>query len=107
MASLSSINKTDGAFTFADSKTWWNGQGSGAALGGAQAQPATSPSPAPAAGAPSASAAGSGQAVPLVSTPRGKALGVPAYGVRDQVFAYRVGTQSVALAPPADPPWTW
>ena len=83
------------------------GQGTGAVLGGVQAQPATSPSPAPAAGAPRASAAGSSQAVPRVSTPPGPALGVPAYWVRDRVFADPEGAQSLALAPPADPPWTW
>jgi uncharacterized protein (TIGR03118 family) len=82
-------------------------QGSGAVLGGVQAQPATSPSPAPAAGTPSASAAGSSQAVALVSTPPGPALGVPDYRVRDQAFADLEGTLSVALAPTADPPWTW
>jgi hypothetical protein len=38
-------------------------------------------------GGPSANAAGSSQAVPLVSTPAGLALGVAAYRVRDQVFA--------------------
>jgi hypothetical protein len=54
------------------------GQGSGAVLGGVQAQSATSPSPAQAAIAPSASAAGGSQAVPLASTQRGQALGVPA-----------------------------
>jgi uncharacterized protein (TIGR03118 family) len=81
------------------------GQGSGTVLGGVQAQPATSPSPAPAVIAPSASAAGSSQAVPLASTPPARALGVPP--VRNQVFADLEGTQSVALAPTADPPWTW
>ena len=75
------------------------GHGSGALLGGVQAQPATSPSPAP--------AAGSSQAVPLASTPPGPALGVPTYRVRYQAFADLEGTQSVALAPTADPPWTW
>ncbi len=75
------------------------GPGSGALPGGVQAQPATSPGPAP--------AAGSSQAVPLVSTPAGLALGVAADQVRDQVFADLEGTQSVALAPTADPPWTW
>jgi uncharacterized protein (TIGR03118 family) len=83
------------------------GQGSGAVLGGVQAQPATSPSPAPAAGTPSASAAGSSQAVGPVSTPSGPAPGVPAYGVRDQAFADLEDTQWVALAPTADPRWTW
>jgi uncharacterized protein (TIGR03118 family) len=83
------------------------GQGSGALLGVVQAQPATSPSPAPAAGVPSASAAGSGQAVPPVSKPAGLTLGVAAHRVREQVFADLEGTQSVALAPTADPPWTW
>jgi uncharacterized protein (TIGR03118 family) len=78
------------------------GAGSGALMGGVQAQPATSPLPAPAAGA-----AGSSQAVPPVSTPAGWAPGLPAYWVRDQVFADLEGTQSLALAPPADPPWTW
>ena len=72
------------------------GQGSGAVLGGVQAQPATSPS-----------AAGSSQAAPLVSTQPGPALGVPAYRVLDQAFADLEGTQWVALAPTADPPWTW
>jgi hypothetical protein len=62
------------------------GHGSGALLGGVRAQPATSPSPTPAAGAPSASASGSSQAVPLVSTPAGLALGEASYRVRDQVF---------------------
>jgi uncharacterized protein (TIGR03118 family) len=81
-------------------------QGSAAALGGAQAQPTTSPSPAPAADTPSASAAGSTQAVLLVSTPPGPALGAPTYRVRDQAFADVEGAQSVALAPTADPPWT-
>jgi uncharacterized protein (TIGR03118 family) len=75
------------------------GQGSGAVLGGVQAQPTTSLSPAP--------AAGSSQAVPLVSTPPDPALGVRAYRVRDQAFASLEGTWSVALAPTADPPWTW
>jgi len=70
------------------------------------AQPATSPSPAPAAGTPSASAASSSQGGPLVSIPPGPALGVPAYWVRDQGFADVVSTQSAALAPTADPPWT-
>jgi hypothetical protein len=60
------------------------GHGSGALLGGVQAQSATSPSPAEAAGAPSVTAAGSSQAVPQVSTPVGRALGVAAYQVRDQ-----------------------
>jgi uncharacterized protein (TIGR03118 family) len=83
------------------------GQGNGAVLGGIQAQPATSQSPTQATIAPSASAAGNSQAVPLASTPRGQALGVPASRVHDQVFANLVGTQSVALAPTADPPWTW
>jgi hypothetical protein len=83
------------------------GQGSGAVPGGVQAQPATAPSPAPAAGTPSASAAGSSPAVPLVSTPPGAAFGVPDYRVRDQAFADVEGAQSVALAPTADPPWTW
>jgi uncharacterized protein (TIGR03118 family) len=83
------------------------GRGSGAVLGALQAPPATSPSPAPAAGTPSATAAGSSQTVPLVSTPPGPAPGVPAYPVRDQAFADLEGTQSVALAPTADPPWTW
>jgi uncharacterized protein (TIGR03118 family) len=84
------------------------GQGSGALLGGVQGQPATSPSPAPAAGAHSASAAGSSQAVPLVSKPAGLALGVAAHRViREQVFADLEGTQSAALAPTADSPWTW
>jgi hypothetical protein len=46
------------------------------------------------------------QAVPLVSTPAGPALGVAAYRVLDQVFADLRGTQSVALAPTADPLWT-
>ncbi len=78
------------------------GPGSGALLGGVQAQPATSPIPAPAAGA-----AGSSQAVPPLSTPAGSAPGLPAYWVRDQVFADLEGTQSLALAPTADPPWTW
>jgi hypothetical protein len=58
--------------------------GTGALLGGAQTQPATSLSPTPAAGAPSVSAAGSSQAVPLVSTPAGRAHVVAAYEVRDQ-----------------------
>jgi uncharacterized protein (TIGR03118 family) len=80
---------------------------SGALLSGVQAQLATSPSPAPVAGAPSASAAGSTQAVPLVSTPASPALRVAADRVRDQVFADLEGTQSVALAPTADPSWTW
>jgi hypothetical protein len=62
------------------------GHGSGALLGGVRARPATSPSPAPAADAPSASADGSSQAVPLVSTPAGLALGEAAYRVHDQVF---------------------
>jgi hypothetical protein len=75
------------------------GQGSGAVPGGVQAQPATLPSPAP--------AAGSSQAVPLASMPPGPAPGLPAYRVRDQAFADLEGTQSVALAPTADPPWTW
>jgi uncharacterized protein (TIGR03118 family) len=83
------------------------GQGSGALPSGLQAQPATSPIPAPAAGAPSASAAGSSQAVPPVSTPAGLALGVADYRVRDQVFADLAGTQSLAFASTADPPWTW
>lgn len=83
------------------------GQGSGAGPGGVQAQPATSPSPAPAAGTPGASAAGSSQAVPPISTPPGPAPGVPAHRVRAQAFADLEGTQSVALAPTADPPWTW
>ena len=83
------------------------GLGGGAVLPGAQAQPATVPSPAPASGAPSASAAGSSQAVALVSTPPGPAPGVPDYRVRDQAFADLEGTQSLALAPTADPPWTW
>jgi hypothetical protein len=78
------------------------GPGSGALLGGVQAQPATSPIPAPAAGA-----AGSSQAVPSVSTPAGSAPGLPAYQVRDLVFADLKGIQSLALAPTADPPWTW
>ncbi len=83
------------------------GPGSGALPDGVQAQPATSPSPAPATGAPSAGAAGSSQAVPLVSAPVGLAPAVAAYSVRDQVFADLEGTQSVALAPTADPTWTW
>jgi uncharacterized protein (TIGR03118 family) len=83
------------------------GQGSGAVPGGVQAPPVTPPSPALAAGAPSASAAGSSQAVPLVSTPAGPALGVSAYRARDQVFADLDGARSVALAPTADSPWTW
>jgi hypothetical protein len=74
-------------------------QGSSAVPGGVQDQPTTSPSPAP--------AAGSSQAVALVSTPPGPALGVPTYRVRYQAFADLEGTQSVALAPTADPPWTW
>jgi uncharacterized protein (TIGR03118 family) len=74
------------------------GQG-GAVPGWVQAPPATSPSPAP--------AAGSSQAVPLVSVPPGPAFGVPAYLVRDQAFADLEDVQSVALAPAADPPWTW
>jgi len=41
------------------------------------------------------------------ATPPGPALGLPAYRVRDQAFADPEGTQSVALAPTADPPWTW
>ena len=83
------------------------GQGSGAVLGGVQAQPATSPSPATAAGTPSGSAAGSSQVVPLASTPPGPAPGVPAYRVLDLAFADPEGTQSIALAPRADPLWTW
>jgi uncharacterized protein (TIGR03118 family) len=83
------------------------GQGSGAVLGGVQARPTTSPSPAPAAGTPSASAAGSSQAVPLASTPPGPALGVPGYPGREQAFADPDGIPSVALAPTADPRWTW
>jgi uncharacterized protein (TIGR03118 family) len=83
------------------------GQGSDAGLAEVQAQPATSPSSAAAAGTPSASAAGSSQAAPLVSTPPGPALGVTAYRVRHQAFADLEGTPSVALAPTADPPWTW
>jgi uncharacterized protein (TIGR03118 family) len=83
------------------------GQGHGAVLGAVQVQPATSPSPAPAAIGPSASEAGSSQAGPLVSTRPGPALRVPAFRVRDQLFADLAGTQSVALAPTADPPWTW
>ena len=75
------------------------GQGSGAVPGGVQAQPATLPSPAP--------AAGSSQAVPLASMPPGPAPGLPAYRVRDQAFADLEGTQSGALAPTADPLWTW
>jgi hypothetical protein len=75
--------------------------------GATAAQPVSSPGPALAAGTPGASVAGSSQAVPLVSTPRGLALGVHAYWVRDQGFADLVSTQSVALAPSADPPWTW
>jgi uncharacterized protein (TIGR03118 family) len=81
--------------------------GSGGLLGGVQAQPATSPSPAPAAGAPSASAAGSSQAVPLVSTPPGLALGVATARARDQVFANLEGIHWGALALTADSPWTW
>jgi uncharacterized protein (TIGR03118 family) len=46
---------------------------------------------------------GSSQAVSLVSTPPGQALGVPAY----QAFADLGDTQSLALASTADPPWTW
>jgi hypothetical protein len=83
------------------------GEGSGAVLGGVQGQPATSPSRAPAAGAWGSSAAGGSVAVPPVSTPPGPAPGVPAYRVRDQLFADLEGAQSVALAPTADPPWTW
>jgi uncharacterized protein (TIGR03118 family) len=74
------------------------GPGSGALLGGVQAQPATSPTPAPAPGA-----ADSSQAVP----PTGSAPGLPAYWVGDQVFADLEGTPSLALAPTADPLWTW
>jgi hypothetical protein len=65
------------------------GHGSGALPGGVQAQPATSPSSVPATAAPSASAAGSSQAVPLVSTPAGLALGVAVYRVRDRVVGKR------------------
>ena len=83
------------------------GQGSGAVLGGVPAQPAMPTGPAPAAATPSASPAGSSQAVPLASMPPGPAPGLPAYRVRDQAFADLEGTQSVALAPTADPPWTW
>jgi hypothetical protein len=82
-------------------------QGSGAVLGGVPAQPAMPTGPAPAAATPSASPAGSSQAVPLASTPPGPAIGVPDYRVRDQAFADLEGNQSVALAPTADPPWTW
>jgi uncharacterized protein (TIGR03118 family) len=83
------------------------GQRSGAVLSGVQAPPATSPGPAPAAGTPSTSATGSSQAVPLASTPPGPAPGVSAHRVRDQAFADLEGTESVALAPTADPLWTW
>jgi uncharacterized protein (TIGR03118 family) len=83
------------------------GQGSGAVLAGVPAQPATSPSPAPAAIAPSTSAAGRIQAASLVWTRPGPALPVPASRVHDQVFADLEGTEFVALAPTADPPWTW
>jgi hypothetical protein len=74
------------------------GPGSDAVLGGGPAQPATSPG---------ASAARSSHAVPLVSTPPGPALGVPAYRVRDQVFADLEATLSAAPAATVDPPWTW
>jgi uncharacterized protein (TIGR03118 family) len=75
--------------------------------GATAAQPESSPSPALDAGTPSASATGSSQAISLVSTPPGPALRVHAYWVRDQAFADLEGTQSLALAPTADPPWTW
>jgi uncharacterized protein (TIGR03118 family) len=76
------------------------GPGSGALVGGLQALPATSPSAAP--------AAGGSQAVPAVSTPANSVPGLPAYGVGDQAFADLEGAlSSLALAPTADPPWTW
>jgi uncharacterized protein (TIGR03118 family) len=75
------------------------GPRSGPLLDGVQAQPATSPIPAP--------AAGTSQAVPPVSPPVGSAPGLPADWVRDQVFADLQGMWSVALAPTADPTWTW
>jgi uncharacterized protein (TIGR03118 family) len=78
------------------------GPGNGARSDDVHGHPATSPITAPAEGAD-----GSSQAVPPVSTPAGPAPGLPAYWVRDQAFADLEGTQSLAFAPTADPPWTW